>query len=75
MTITRECAHVGNGRFVHPEQDRLLSVREMAILQGFPQDYAFAGSVRSRYNQIGDAVPPQIAQEIAALIREAVEST
>ena len=75
VTITRECAHVGNGRFVHPEQDRLLSIREMAILQGFPEDYAFAGSVRSRYNQIGDAVPPLIAQQIAALIRGAVEST
>ena len=71
VTITRECSHVGNGRFVHPEQDRLLSVREMAILQGFPEDYAFAGNMRSRYNQIGDAVPPLIAQQLAALIREA----
>lgn len=74
VTITRECAHVGNGRFVHPEQDRLLSVREMAILQGFPRDYAFAGTTRSRYNQIGDAVPPLIAQQLAALIREAASS-
>ena len=74
VTITRECAHVGNGRFVHPEQDRLLSVREMAILQGFPEDYAFAGNMRSRYNQIGDAVPPLIAQQLAALIREAAAS-
>ena len=36
-TIKRECAHVGNGRYAHPEQDRLCSVREMAILQGFPR--------------------------------------
>lgn len=71
VTITRECAHVGNGRFVHPDQDRLLSVREMAILQGFPEDYVFAGNMRSRYNQIGDAVPPLVAQQLAALIREA----
>ena len=71
VTITRECAHVGNGRFVHPDQDRLLSVREMAILQGFPEDYSFAGNLRSRYNQIGDAVPPLIAQQLAVLIRAA----
>ena len=74
VTITRECAHVGNGRFVHPKQDRLLSIREMALLQGFPVDYAFAGSIRARYNQIGDAVPPLIAQQIAALICNAAMS-
>src|SRR3546814_9960851 len=40
-TIKRECAHVGNGRYAHPVEDRLLTVREMASLQGFPFDYAF----------------------------------
>ena len=74
VTITRECAHVGNGRFVHPEQDRLLSIREMAILQGFPVDYTFAGSIRARYNQIGDAVPPLIARQVAGLICNAAKS-
>ncbi|CAN5835612.1 DNA cytosine methyltransferase [soil metagenome] len=65
ITITRECAHVGNGRYVHPEQDRLLTVREMALLQGFPEDYHFEGPLTARYNQIGDAVPPIIASLIA----------
>jgi DNA (cytosine-5)-methyltransferase 1 len=65
ITITRECAHVGNGRFVHPDQDRLLTVREMALLQGFPSDYYFEGSLTARYNQIGDAVPPAIAAQVA----------
>jgi len=65
VTITRECAHVGNGRYVHPEQDRLLSVREMALLQGFPPDYYFEGPLTSKYNQIGDAVPPMVARLIA----------
>lgn len=65
ITITRECGHVGNGRYVHPEQDRLLSVREMALLQGFPPDYHFEGRLTARYNQIGDAVPPPIAGRIA----------
>lgn len=65
VTITRECAHVGNGRYVHPEQDRLLTVREMALLQGFPTDYTFEGPLTARYNQIGDAVPPLISAQIA----------
>ncbi|MGI9190274.1 MAG: DNA cytosine methyltransferase [Longimicrobiaceae bacterium] len=65
ITITWECAHVGNGRYVHPEQDRLLSVREMALLQGFPSDYQFKGRLTAKYNQIGDAVPPLIAALVA----------
>ena len=65
VTITRECAHVGNGRYGHPEQDRLLSVREMALLQGFPDDYQFEGPLTAKYNQIGDAVPPLVAAFVA----------
>ena len=64
-TITRECGHVGNGRYVHPEQDRLLTVREMSLLQGFPPTYFFEGPVAAKYNQIGDAVPPSISKQIA----------
>ena len=37
-TIKRESGHIGNGRYAHPEQDRLCTVRELAILQGFPFD-------------------------------------
>lgn len=72
VTITRECGHVGNGRFAHPEQDRLLSVREMALLQGFPATYTFSGPLRARYNQVGDAVPPLVARQIARAILMAV---
>jgi DNA (cytosine-5)-methyltransferase 1 len=68
VTITRECSHVGNGRYTHPEQDRLLTVREMALLQGFPADYLFEGTLTAKYNQIGDAVPPLISSQIAAHI-------
>lgn len=64
-TITRECSHPGNGRYSHPEQDRLLSVREMALLQGFPNDFYFEGSLSFKYRQIGDAVPPMVASMIA----------
>jgi DNA (cytosine-5)-methyltransferase 1 len=67
-TITRECSHPGNGRYCHPEQDRLLTVREMALLQGFPEDYQFLGSLSFKYRQIGDAVPPLISAMIAEAI-------
>lgn len=68
ITITRECAHVGNGRYTHPDQDRLLTVREMALLQGFPDSYVFEGPLPAKYNQIGDAVPPLISRLIAAQV-------
>ena len=66
-TIKRECAHDGNGRYMHPEQDRLCSVREMGILNGFPSDYHFRGSVSNMYRHIGDAVPPLIGYQMAVL--------
>jgi DNA (cytosine-5)-methyltransferase 1 len=66
-TIKRECSHVGNGRYSHPEQDRLCSVRELAILNGFPANYTFAGSINNMYRHIGDAVPPLISFQLAAL--------
>ena len=67
-TIKRECSHVGNGRYSHPIEDRLLTVREMATLQGFPFDYRFpARAVASRYAHIGDAVPPLVSFQLAAL--------
>lgn len=64
-TITRECGHPGNGRYSHPSQNRLISVREMSLLQGFPDSYEFVGQIGSRYRQIGDAVPPLISYAIA----------
>ncbi|OXE35220.1 MAG: DNA (cytosine-5-)-methyltransferase [Phenylobacterium zucineum] len=68
-TIKRECAHIGNGRYAHPMENRLLSVREMATLQGFPFTYTFpVKSVANRYRAIGDAVPPLIARQIAACV-------
>lgn len=68
-TIKRECAHVGNGRYAHPQENRLLTVREMATLQGFPFQYRFpTRAVSNRYRVIGDAVPPMIAWQIAACV-------
>lgn len=68
-TIKRECSHVGNGRYSHPEQDRQCTVRELAILQGFPRTYRFVGTSRKNlYRQVGDAVPPLIAHQLAHVV-------
>lgn len=70
VTIKRECAHVGNGRYAHPEQARLLTVREMSLLQGFPGDFKFSsGALANNYRHIGDAVPPLISYQLSALVK------
>jgi DNA (cytosine-5)-methyltransferase 1 len=69
VTIKRECGHIGNGRYAHPEQDRLCTVREVSILQGFPRDYRLVGSLANMYRHIGDAVPPLISYQLAGLCR------
>jgi DNA (cytosine-5)-methyltransferase 1 len=68
-TIKRECSHVGNGRYAHPEEDRLCSIRELAALQGFPNDFVFNGAaVSNMYRHIGDAVPPLISYQLSHLV-------
>lgn len=69
VTVKRECGHIGNGRYAHPEQDRLCTVREVSILQGFPRDYRFSGSLANMYRHVGDAVPPLVSYQLAGLCR------
>ncbi len=63
--VTTRCRTPSAGRYTHPEQHRGLSVREAALLQGFPPDYYFEGPFDDRFKQIGNAVSPIFAQEIA----------
>ena len=58
VTITAKSSTPSCGRFLHPQQHRNISVREAAILQGFPQNYEFEGPLINQYRQIGEAVPP-----------------
>lgn len=53
------------GRFVHPEDDRLLTPRECARIQTFPDSFEFLGGQVAQYYQIGNAVPPLLAQLLA----------
>jgi DNA (cytosine-5)-methyltransferase 1 len=65
VTITAYARNPASGRFIHPEQDRGLSIREASLLQGFPGDYWFAGSLDEGFRQIGNAVPPTFASYLA----------
>jgi len=56
---------MGTSRFIHPYEDRLLTVREQARLMGFPDYHVFLGSRDAQYNQVGEAVPPPLAKAIA----------
>jgi DNA (cytosine-5)-methyltransferase 1 len=58
--------------YIHPQQDRTLSIREAARLQTFPDWFRFAGEPSHRYRQIGNAVPPLLAEAIAKSLRTAL---
>ena len=73
-TMTTQCYGYGNGRFGHPEQDRAISLREAAIIQGFPRSYAFVEKgapveFRTLGRLIGNAVPVGLGQAIAKSIK------
>ncbi|MYS22774.1 MULTISPECIES: DNA cytosine methyltransferase [unclassified Streptomyces] len=53
------------GEYTHPDQDRTISIREAARLQGFPDRFVFHGTRSSQYEQVGNAVPVPLAQAIA----------
>jgi DNA (cytosine-5)-methyltransferase 1 len=63
--LTTRCLSYSNGRFGHPEQDRAISLREAALLQTFPSNFRFQGSLTSKGRQVGNAVPPVMAKKIA----------
>lgn len=76
-TITTQCFGYGNGRFGHPEQDRAITLREAAMLQGFPVDYGFVRhGVRPSFagigRLIGNAVPVPLGEYIGRALKEHV---
>ena len=73
-TITAHIAKDGYW-YIHPREDRTLSIREAARIQTFPDRFRFAGHPSRRYQQIGNAVPSMLASAIAASVRSALEDS
>jgi|TARA_B100000315_G_C14560331_1_gene580219 DNA (cytosine-5)-methyltransferase 1 len=59
-------AHIGMDgyMYIHPTENRTLSVREAARIQSFPDDFIFCGNMQDSYVQVGNAVPPLLAEKL-----------
>lgn len=69
FTITTYFNRPGNGTYIHPDFDRVITSAEAARLQTFPDSYVFQGVKSQRTKQIGNAVPPLLAYAIAKQIK------
>lgn len=72
-------AHIGKDTYTHihydDEQGRVISVREAARLQSFPDGFTFSGAMNAAYRQIGNAVPPLMAKCLAGTIKAELRRT
>lgn len=75
-TITSGCFNPSKGRFLHPEEDRAITMREAALLQGFPRRYKFptTDNKSAIALMIGNALPPPFITAHAGMIRNALQS-
>lgn len=63
----------GLSRYIHPMEDRLLTVREHARLMSYPDSFVFTGPIESQYNQVGESVPPLISSLLAKEAMKQIE--
>lgn len=71
-TVLTKC-DIHWGAYIHPEQDRAISVREAARLQAFPDWFEFLGSRTEQYVQVGNAVPPVLGKAIGDHLMALIE--
>lgn len=71
-TVTNPEPMGKQGRVLHPEQHRVVSVRECARSQGFPDTFRFFGNILDKHRQIGNAVAPPMAAAIGQEIRKSI---
>lgn len=74
-TITARFDSFSRGRFGHPVLDRTITLREGARLQTFPDDFEFLGTKVEVAKQIGNAVPPVLAERIAQQVKKCLNSS
>ena len=67
-TIVAGMDKITCGRYLHPDANRLLTPRECARIQSFPDEFKLIGGQVARYYAIGNAVPPQLAQVLGMAI-------
>ena len=72
-TITRWVFHPGSGRFCHPREPRLITIREAARIQSFSDDFKLTGTYIEKAHQIGNAVPPLFMMALASRIKTCLE--
>lgn len=72
-TMTTRCTTPACGRFVHPTEDRGLTLREAATFQTFPVSYKFSGHYESIERQIGNAVPVRMAKGLGLIAKALLE--
>lgn len=68
VTLRTEFTKPEKGRFIHPSEDRGISIHEGARIQGFPDGFQFVGSLTAITRQIGNAVPIPLAQALGQVI-------
>jgi DNA (cytosine-5)-methyltransferase 1 len=71
-TLTTGCTDLTRGRFVHPFQDRAITLREAALLQTFPRHYRFEGNKTQVARQIGNAVPVKMVEALLPTLRSII---
>lgn len=65
--------HAAKAMIIHPDRNRILTIREVARLQSFPDNFEFCGSVSDQHQQLANAVPPLLGEAIAEVIYKSIK--